>query len=120
VGVSKRRRLGWAIALALTSGSAAWAAGPAAAGVYKLECPRILTEGVGPPRHKGGVLGAELKESVGDPDLRLGGEPFYSLEQQVAYFVAHEPSLVVRLPESFGRPGSSRIELATLEVHLPF
>jgi hypothetical protein len=92
-----------------------------------------LAAGVGPPRHKGAGLGAELKEeSVGAPDLRLGGrwlldasarlggEPFYSLEQQVAYFVAHEPSLVVRLPESLGRATSSRIELATLEVHLPF
>jgi hypothetical protein len=73
-----------------------------------------------------------LREGAREPDLRLrgrwlvdaraslGSETFYSLEQQVAYFVAHEPSLVVKPPEALAHTAPPRIELATLELHLPF
>jgi hypothetical protein len=139
VGVSKRRRLGWAIAIATTSGSAAWAAdGPPvpkpadaaraeAPASYKLERPRLLDDGARPRTHKDDGLRETLKEAARDPDLllrvdaraSLHAAPYYSLEQQVAYFVSHEPSLV-KAPEPAARAAPARIELATLEVHLPF
>jgi hypothetical protein len=122
------------IAIATTSGSAAWAADEAALppATYKLECPRFLADTAGPARRKSVGLGDRLREGASGPDLRLrghwlvdtraslGGETFYSLEQQVAYFVAHEPSLVVKLPEPLAHTTPPRIELATLELHLPF
>jgi hypothetical protein len=133
VGVSKRRRLGWAIAIATVSGTAAWAADPPAeeaprrvlSSVYRLECPRLLADGRGAIRVKSPSLGEQLS-MTGVPDLRLssrwlvearpnlGFDRLYSLEEQVAYRVAHAPSLE-KVPAAPGR-----IELATLEVHLPF
>ena len=122
MGISKRRRLCWAIAIAMTSGSAAWAAddsappaAPAAIAAhlagsaeYKLECPRILA-----------LVDLRLRGRwLVDTRASLGGETFYSLEQQVSYFVAHEPSLVVKLPEALAHAAPSRIELATLELYL--
>jgi hypothetical protein len=83
------------------------------------------------PAH-GKSLADALKGGSPQPDLRLqsrwlvdaraslADDRFYSLEEQVAYFVAHEPGLVVRLPEALSRSAPSRLELATLELHLPF
>ena len=136
---SRRRGFGWAIAIALVSATAAWGADvPREAAyalrvgtqtTYKLELPRVISDGRGPPHLEHVAFEGKLKEIALDPDLQLqgrwfvdastnlGGEPFYSLEEQVAYFVAHEPSLAVQIP-TLAR--SARIELATLELHLPF
>ena len=140
MGESKRRRLGWAIAVAMGSGTAAWAADapagrapPRAAGppAYKLDYPRLAAVTRAPSLGKSLALADALKASASDAELRLRSRwlidarasfadaRFYSLEEQVAYFVAHERGLVVRLPESLSR-APSRIELATLELHLPF
>jgi hypothetical protein len=141
LGESKRRRLGWAIAIATVSGTAAWAAEappgtPARAGLapdFKLECPRLETTARPAPAGKGLALADALKAGVRQVvDLRLrsrwladarassADEGFYSLGEQVAYFVAHEPGLVVRVPEPVARAAAPRLELATLELHLPF
>jgi hypothetical protein len=141
VSKARRRGLGWAIAIALVSATAAWGADvPREAAyalrvgtqtAYKLELPRVISDMRGPPRLEHVAFEGKLKEIALDPDLQLqgrwfvdastnlGGEPFYSLEEQVAYFVAHEPSLAVQIPP-LGRSTSARIELATLELHLPF
>jgi len=140
LGESKRRRLGWAIAIAMVSATAAWAADapagrapPRAGGppTYKLDYPHLAAAARAPSFGERLALADALKESTSDVDLRLrsrwlvdartsfADDRFYSLEEQVAYFVAHEPGLVVRLPESLART-PSRIELATLELHLPF
>jgi hypothetical protein len=140
LGESKRRRLGWAIVIATVSGTAAWAADapaergpPRAAGppAYKLECPRLVATARAPAPGKSLALDDALKAGAIDVDLRLrsrwlvdpraslADDGFYSLEEQLAYFVAHEPGLVVRFPETLSR-SPSRIELATLELHLPF
>ena len=141
MGKTRRRGLGWAIAIALVSATAAWGADvPREAAdalrvgtqtTYKLELPRVIADGRGPPHLEHVTFEGKLKEIAIDPDLRLqgrgfvdastnlGGEPFYSLEDQVAYFVAHEPSLAVQIP-ALTRSTSARIELATLELHLPF
>ena len=142
MGESKRRRLGWALAIATVSATAAWAADapavrapPRAAGppAYKLDCPRLVAAARAPSLAKSLALADALKTTgATDADLRLRSrwpvdaraslvdEGFYSLEEQVAYFVAHAPGLVVRLPEALGRASTPRIELATLELHLPF
>jgi hypothetical protein len=139
LGESKRRRLGWAIAIATVSGTAAWAADAPAEGhraaippPYKLECPRLAAAVRAPSLGKSLALADALKAGATDADLRLrsrwlvdaraslADDRFYSLEEQVAYFVAHEPGLVVRLPEAVARTAPPRLELATLELHLPF
>jgi hypothetical protein len=126
VGASRRRRLGWAIAIAAVSGTAAWAADappPAEATVallraYRLECPRILADACGPLRAASfGALDLRLRSRwLVDARTSLGVDRSYSLEEQVAYHVAHAPSLA-KLPDAHA---TGPIELATLEVHLPF
>jgi hypothetical protein len=125
----------------MVSGTAAWAADaptgrapPRAAGPpgYKLDYPHLVAATRAPAIGKSLALADALKAgALSDVDLRLrsrwlvdprasfADDRFYSLEEQVAYFVAHEPGLVVTIPESLSR-APSRIELATLELHLPF
>ncbi|HVU51304.1 MAG TPA: hypothetical protein VHL80_11490 [Polyangia bacterium] len=137
MGESKRRRLGWAIAIATVSATAAWAgeAPPESAAfgpAYRLEPPRLAAAGRPPSAARSLALSEALKPGPSGVDLRLrsrwltdaraglADDGFYSLGEQVAYFVAHEPGLVVRLPEAPARAAPPRIELATLELHLPF
>ncbi len=129
---TRRRGLGWTIAIAISAATVAWAAdGPLQTQArYKLAPPHVISDARGSPRLEHVTFGGKLKEVDLEPDLQLqgrwfvdastslGGEPFYSLEEQVAYFVAHAPGLVVRLPTL--EHASPRIELATLELHLPF
>jgi hypothetical protein len=109
VGVSRRGRFGWSFAIVAVSATAAWAA------EAPLERVALLEE----PRPQASVAEYQLRARW-LVDARAGDDHFYSLEDQVAYFVAHAPTLVVRIPESPGGRASPRIELATLEVHLPF
>lgn len=125
----------------MVSTTAAWAADapaarapPRAAGppAYKLDYPRLAAATRAPSFGERLALADALKVGASDVDLRLrshwlvdvrasfADNRFYSLEEQVAYFVAHEPDLVVRLPESLSHSAPSRIELATLELRLPF
>jgi hypothetical protein len=109
VGVSRRRRFGWSFAIVAVSATAAWAAEAPLERVAPLEAPPLAATG---PDYR-----LRARWLV---DARARDDHFYSLEDQVAYFVAHEPTLVVRTPEAPGGRAPPRIELATLEVHLPF
>jgi hypothetical protein len=129
VSVSRRRRLGWAIAIAAISGTAAWGAEappePAAAApplallrAYRLECPRLLADACGPlPAASFGFPELRLQSRwLVDAPANLDADPSYSLGEQVAYQVTHAPTLA-KLPDAHA---TGPVELATLEVHLPF